>query len=431
MDSPLAERSVAQPAVMTDRVPTTADVVETRASQKPLRVLLFDHTAELGGGEIAMADLVRRFDRSRVEPIALLASRGPLESLLEGHLPVHRLLLDDNVVHARREALGGASLGTVKAGLSTLRYVRRLMRFLDDQQIEIIHTNSLKASVLGGVAGRLKGRKVIWHIRDRIADDYLPHTVVVVMRRLARVLPQFVIGNSRATLATLDLPNTPTAAIPSGVDLSRFFASDAAVPATQAAAPEPATAPLIGLVGRICPWKGQHIFLKAAALVHARFPEARFQIIGAALFGEQEYERELYQLVVANGIEASVEFLGFQKDVPPLIRALDILVHASVVGEPFGQVIVQGMACGKPVVATNGGGVPETVVDGQTGLLVPMGDEVAMAAAIEHLLSDPAAAAAMGEHGRKRVIERFTIEQSARRVTEVYEYIAGRRTDVS
>ena len=430
MDSPLADAATAQPV--------TTDAAEPRASQKPLRVLLFDHTAELGGGEIAMADLVRRFDRSRVEPIALLASRGPLEDLLEGHLPVHRLLLDDNVVHARREALGGASLGTVKAGLSMLRYIGRLMRFLDEQQIEIIHTNSLKASVLGGVAGRLKGRKVIWHIRDRIADDYLPHKVVVVMRRLARVLPQFVIGNSRATLATLDLPGTPTAAIPSGVDLSRFFASDAAVPAMLAAAaehdaasPESGAAPLIGLVGRICPWKGQHVFLKAAALVHARFPQARFQIIGAALFGEQAYEQELYALVADNGLADSVEFLGFQKNVPPLIRALDILVHASVVGEPFGQVIVQGMACGKPVVATNGGGVPETVVDGDTGLLVPMGDAVAMAAAVEQLLGDPAAAAEMGERGRERVIEKFTIEQSARRVTEVYEYVAGRRADVS
>ena len=411
---------------------TTVDAGPEQTRPRPLRVLLFDHTAELGGGEIAMADLVRRLDRSRVEPVALLASRGPLEGLLEGHLPVHLLLLDDTVVHARREALGGASLGTLKAGVSTLRYINRLMRFLDEQQIEIIHTNSLKASILGGIAGRLKGRKVIWHIRDRIADDYLPHKVVVVMRGLARVLPQFVIGNSRATLATLDLPKTPTAAIPSGVDMSRFFASQTTVPAIEAdAATDLAAAPLIGLVGRICPWKGQHIFLKAAALVHVRFPRARFQIIGAALFGEQAYEQELYALVAANDLGSSVEFLGFQKDVPPLIRALDILVHASVVGEPFGQVIVQGMACGKPVVATNGGGVPESVEDGETGLLVPMGDEVAMAAAIEQLLADPAAAAAMGERGRERVMEKFTIEQSARRVTEVYEFVAGRRAEVS
>ncbi len=398
--------------------------------QRPVRVLLFDHTAELGGGEIALAELVRRFDRSRVDPVVLLGSHGPLEGLLEGQVPVHLMLLDESVVHARKDSLGLASAGNLGAVRSSLSYIRRLARFMEKERIEVLHTNSLKASILGGIAGRLSGVQVVWHIRDRIAADYLPSKVVLLMRQMAKVIPHFVIGNSLATLATLDLPRTPTAAIASGVDLGKFFSPEDFSPGEQGglAIRAQEAAPVIGLVGRICPWKGQHVFIEAAALVHARYPEARFQIIGAALFKEHAYDLELHRLTEASGLTEVLEFTGFQSEVAPLIRGLDVLVHASTVAEPFGQVVVQGMACAKPVVATNGGGVRETMVDGVTGLLVPMGDAPAMAEAICALLADPAAARAMGERGRERVMEHFTIEQSARKVTEVYERVAGRVT---
>jgi glycosyltransferase involved in cell wall biosynthesis len=134
----------------------------------------------------------------------------------------------------------------------------------------------------------------------------------------------------------------------------------------------------------------------------------------------------MHELARTLGIERSVEFTGFRNDVPDLIRGLDLIVHASTTGEPFGQVIVQGMAAGKPVVATNGGGVPEIVVDGTTGLLVPMDDAPALGAAICKLLAAPETAAAMGKAGRKRVLEHFTIEQSARKVEAVYAEVLAR-----
>jgi glycosyltransferase involved in cell wall biosynthesis len=176
----------------------------------------------------------------------------------------------------------------------------------------------------------------------------------------------------------------------------------------------------VGLVGRISPWKGQHIFIQAAALVNQRFPHARFFIIGAALFGEDQYEQEVRQLPRQLGIHENVEFSGFRNDIGRAIAELDLLVHASTIGEPFGQVIIEGMAAGKPVVATNGGGVPEIVEDGRTGILVPMADIEAMASAICRILSDPASAKAMGLRARQSVADHFTIEQTARRVEAVY-----------
>ena len=179
--------------------------------------------------------------------------------------------------------------------------------------------------------------------------------------------------------------------------------------------------PRVALVGRLCRWKGQHVFLEAAAQIGKAFPEARFQVVGSALFEEHDYERELHELVRTLKVEERVEFTGFRDDVSALIGAADIMVHASITGEPFGQVVIEGMAAGKPVVATDGGGVPEIVVDGVTGVLVPMRDAQSMAAAICRLLADPALARRMGQLGRQRVLEHFLIQHTADKVQQIYD----------
>ena len=390
----------------------------------PLRVVLFDHTAQLGGGEIALYDLVRFLNRSLVTPVVVLGADGPLAEKLRGlsatatPVELYILPLADEVLHAKKDALGTGTLLQFRKVTSSIAYIFRLRAFLLQHKADLIHTNSLKADILGGLAGRLAGVPVLWHIRDRIEPDYLPAKVVWLMRKLARILPRYVVANSTATLATVHLEGkVPGGTVSSGVDMTKFE-----VPAgTQTAQPavDPAN-PMIGIVGRLCPWKGQHIFLEAAAIVRRQWPGARFQIIGAALFQEKHLEEDLQAQAAGLGLIDVVEFTGFRSDVNLLIQQLTILVHASTTGEPFGQVIVQGMAASKPVVATDGGGVPEIVVDGVTGYLVPMSDPAAMAAAISTLLSAPAQAAEMGRRGRERILEKFTIQSSARTLEGVY-----------
>jgi len=389
----------------------------------PKRVLLFDHTAQLGGGEIALLDLIRFLDRSRATPIVVLGSDGPLAERLRGTADLHILEISPDVLHTRKDTLGASSVVQLKTAFNLLTYVLRLVDFISTQNIELIHTNSLKADILGGIAGRLTQTPVIWHMRDRITEDYLPVTATRVMRTLCRLIPDFIIGNSLATIETLQLKGArPSIAIPSGVDIRAYDQEhlSATKDSSDAKLSNAKGEARIGLVGRICSWKGQHIFLRAAAEVLKKFPETHFQIIGAALFEERQYELEMHELAKTLGIEHAVEFTGFRNDVANLIQMLDILVHASITGEPFGQVIVQGMAAGKPVVATDGGGVPEIVIHGTTGLLVPMADVTSLGSAICTLLDAPEKAASMGNAGRIRVLEHFTIEQTARKVERAY-----------
>ncbi len=388
-------------------------------------VVYFDHTALMSGGEIALLHLLQHLDTRRFRPIVVLSADGPLHAkLTEAGIETHLLLLEEGVAQTRKDSLGLRALLQPRAALVVLRYVCRLARFLKAQKAHLLHTNSLKSDVIGGLAGRIVRVPVLWHLRDRIAADYLPAPAVTGFRWLARLLPTVVVANSQATLLTLEpRARRRRALVQAGPLRTTLQVVHDGIPASEA--PEvrvgSSCGPLIGLVGRLSPWKGQHIFLAAAAQVCQEFPSARFQIIGSAMFGEEAYEAQVREQCRTLGLTECVEFLGFRTDVPSLIADLDILVHASTLGEPFGQVVVEGMVAGKPVVATDGGGVPEIVAEGVTGWLVPMGESAPMAEAIVRLLRDPEGAERMGAAGRQRVLEHFNIELTAQGVQEVYE----------
>ncbi len=399
----------------------TSHMMRTHDSTQRIPTVLFlDHTAKLGGAEIALLHLLQQLNKQKFEPVAVLGEAGALaEKLSESGIETYVLPLDSAITDARKDGLGAHSLLQLAAIGKTLKYCQRLSRFIRSRRIDLIHTNSLKADLIGGVCSWLTGVPVVWHVHDRINADYLPKTVARLFQLLCRIMPDFVVANSMATLKSIRLPsNSRSAVVYEGV-----LARDATQKTNQVDG-------LVGLVGRLTRWKGQHIFLEAAARVRRQFPKTRFQIIGSAMFGEEAYEQEIRALATSLKLDDCVEFMGFRKDVPRLVDQLDVLVHASTTGEPFGQVITEGMLAAKPVVATRGGGVPEIVQHGLTGLLVPMGNSDAMADAICSLLSNPENAQKMGRAGRERALQYFTVERTAPRLEDIFERVLlGRRGD--
>lgn len=399
----------------------------------------------MGGGEISLFHLVQRLNRERYFPVVVLGAEGELNQKLKAcGVETHVLPLSENVANTRKDSLGHSSLLRLGALVRTVRYAFRLARFIGKRKIDLVHTNSLKADIIGGIAARLARVPVIWHVRDRIADDYLPRSAARMFRYLCRTIPDFIIVNSEATLKTLCLPNPNGVAVPKEkafVPRSSVVYNGVVhdgVPSNTLVTGEHDCGTIhspedgqqrVGLVGRISPWKGQHVFIQAAAEVRQAFPSTRFLIIGSAMFGEEEYEREIRELTSSLGLDDCLEFTGFRTDVQELVHSLDVLVHASTTGEPFGQVIAEGMAACKPVVATLGGAVPEIVQDGVTGLLVPMGDAQCMAEAIIKLLSNPELAEQMGEAGRQRVEEHFTMEHVVQKVESIYDRFWERQTE--
>jgi glycosyltransferase involved in cell wall biosynthesis len=181
--------------------------------------------------------------------------------------------------------------------------------------------------------------------------------------------------------------------------------------------------PLVGIVGRLDWWKGHEYFLQAMALVRKQLPNARGLIVGqvdSTPRGEI-YVRKLESLARALRLEDRLIFTGFRPDVPRIMSALDVVVLGSAEPEPFGRVVIEGMAAGKPVVATAAGGVLDIVEDGFNGLLVPRRDSQAMAEAILSILLDKEKAARMGQAGRQTVIGKFSLEHHVDAVQKLYE----------
>jgi glycosyltransferase involved in cell wall biosynthesis len=259
------------------------------------------------------------------------------------------------------------------------------------------------------MAARIIGVPVIWHIRDRIAEDYLPAAGVRLVRTLARRLPAAVLVDTQTTRATL--PGVDATVVPSPVAYDQITAKRSR------------SGPLrVGMVGRLAAWKGQHIFLEAFA--HA-FPagDEEAVVVGSALFeGDEAHAAALPPLADRLDIVDRVTFTGFRDDVAAELSKLDVLVHASVVPEPFGQVVVEGMAAGLAVVATDQGGPAEVIDHGHNGLLVPPGDVAALATTLQQLAAQPVLRQQLGEAARRRASD-FTPQASAAGVLKLYREV--------
>ncbi len=384
--------------------------------RRALRVLFLDHTARLGGGEIALLNLLRALDRNAIEPACVIFEEGPLvDRLRKENAPVEVLEVSESVNGARKDALGIGS--ALRLGVGSVRFIRTLARTIRRHDVDLVYCNSLKSDLLGGLAARVARVNCVWSVHDRIEADYLPAKVVRAFRFAARRIPAGVIVNSRTTLETLHLPATkPVVVAYPGIE----------VPEQAADAVE--GDPVVTIIGRLAPWKGQHIFLDAAARVRAAMPECRFRIVGSAMFGEEAYEQQLRLRGAQVDLGDAVEFRGFRDDVAREMAESTLVVHASVTPEPFGLVITEAMAAGRAVVATDAGGARETVVHNETGLLVPTSDPGAMAEAILKLLGDAPLRQQMASAGRERVKAHFSIAHTARTVTEFLQRIASLRS---
>ncbi|MGN7248249.1 glycosyltransferase family 4 protein [Janibacter anophelis] len=387
------------------------------STRRPVRVAILDHTAQLGGVELA---LVRQMDalagREDVEARVILFADGPLvDRLREGGHEVEVLPIDEGIgTTTRHEAAGLRTALTSAVGAAP--FVRRLARRLRELDVDVVHATTLKADLLGIPAARLARRPLVWHVRDRIAPDYLPGAVVRLMRTAAKHGPERVITNSRATAQTL--PGAPGLTV----------VHPGLAPAQIAPAPRPAPPRVvIGIVGRISPTKGQLEFVRATARIADRHPDATFRIIGSPMFGHEEHEGEIRREIERLGLIGRVEMPGFSDDPSAEYDAMTLAVHASPTPEPYGQVVAEAMARGVPVVATDAGGVPEIVEGGPepVGWLVPPGDVDALAAAMDEVLADPDGAERRGAAGWERARTALGIGPSTDTLIRVWREVAG------
>jgi glycosyltransferase involved in cell wall biosynthesis len=210
----------------------------------------------------------------------------------------------------------------------------------------------------------------------------------------------------REVLAHTRVPEEMISVVPLGRDMNLFDPKSYNQRAMRERYGLPLERPIVATLGRLDPQKGQEEFLRSLPLVLKDRKDAYFVIAGDETRGEEGYKKRLLDLSSQLGVSDNVGFFPFTEEVPEFMAAIDLFVLPSY-SETYGLVLIEAMAMGKPVVATDAGGVPEIVEDGRDGLLVPPRDEKALADAIVRILKDPSLQSSFSNQARKDALERF------------------------
>ncbi|MBI4561585.1 MAG: glycosyltransferase, partial [Candidatus Rokubacteria bacterium] len=324
----------------------------------PATIAFLDHTASLGGGETYLLSLLKHLDRSRYRPLLVLGEEGPLAARARALgvrvevIPVGRKVLG----RGKSEGIGGL-LRAVSGLLTASGAVARLVRLLKAERVALVHTNSLKSQVYGGLAARLARRPAVWYLHDNLAADFFPPWLRLGVARSGNLLANRALCNSAATREALLLcggRSDRALTIHYGIDLEVFNGGGPHAAEARRALGLPPRGPLVGNVARLAPWKGQIYFVQAAPRILAAIPDAHFVIAGEALFGPRDhaYRADIESLIRTLGLGKRIRLLGFQDDVPRVLAALDVMVHASIAPEGVGLSVAEALAMGKPVVST-------------------------------------------------------------------------------
>lgn len=382
------------------------------------KVLWMDHAGVLGGAELCLLDIARCYDGPSA---VLLFADGPFRGALKrAGVEVEVVAAPGAVSGIRRESGAARNLGALPGVLGLAVKTARLARGYD-----VVYANSQKALVIGALAAKLAGRPLVWHLHDVMTAEHFSG----VNRRVAVALAngplvRRVVANSEASARAFVESGgkaEKVRVVYNGIDPAPYSPPEG--PEEKRRTREnlglPLGAPVVGAFSRLAPWKGQHVLLKALA----RLPGVHALVVGEALFGEEDYARELRGLASSLGVAERTHFLGFREDVARLMRASDVVVHASTAPEPFGRMIVEGMLASRPVVATMAGGALEIVEHGANGLLVEPGDAEDLAGTLRTLFAEPPLGRALAERGRATAVQRFSLgamtEGVRRQVTEV------------
>jgi glycosyltransferase involved in cell wall biosynthesis len=371
-----------------------------------MKILYLDQTAELGGAELSLFSEVTNLPH---EASVILFEDGPFRAMLEAAgVKVEVTEASAGAMAVRREAGIAALIIALPAVIRLVFKVAARARAYD-----IIYANSQKAFVIGAFAAALSGRPLIWRLRDVLAATHFSATLRRLTVLLANWQAKTVVANSLATgeafAAVGGDPARVAIAYP-GIDEAPFSAISAA--AIAALRQELGGGKLIGVFGRLSAWKGQAVFIDAIA----RTPGATGVIVGGPLFGHEAYAAELKEKVHGLQLTRRIKFLGFRRDIALLMAAMDVIVHSSIAPEPFGRVVVEGMLAGKPMVASAAGGVLEILEHGKTGWLYEPGNADALAATLQTVLQDKAAANAIAGAGQLHARNTFTVAATIRQI---------------
>lgn len=403
-----------------------------------MRIAFLNPSGNMGGAERVLLDLVRGLQALHPEwqLYVIVTGEGELSRELADAgvrcdvLPFPASLARLGDAHVSSEKFAAARMGSLLlAAPATISYVARVRRLLREYAPDIVHTNGLKMHAIGALT-KPPGSKLVWHMHDFVSSR---RVMAPTLRYLSRRC-SLGIANSNSVaddLRKVCRDRLPVTTILNAVNLASFRPDGSRLDLDSLCIPVERARQVVrvGLVASMAPWKGHAVFLRAIASIDRNL-SIRAYVIGGPIYETATDQRTLEglkKLADSLGISDRVCFTGFVDDIPAAMRALDIVVHASTAPEPFGLVITEAMASGRPVIVSALGGAAEIVEGGEFALSAAPGDVAALSRQIVTLAGDPALRDSMGKEGRREAERRFDSRSFTRAFATAYQSVnAGR-----
>jgi glycosyltransferase involved in cell wall biosynthesis len=314
----------------------------------------------------------------------------------------------------------------------TAATIGRLVAIIRREGVALVHANEI-LDIYAAMAARIAGVPCVWHIRADFSSA--PRALAWLFPRVAAALATEIVVVSSSTYEHVFLRHGVASRKVSvihdpGPDRTVFHPGvDGSAVRRELTTSEDQQ--LVVLIGKLEEPKGHEVLIRAVPPVLASLPNTRFAIVGGDLDGarHRRYAERIRRLPGRLGVEDAVVLTGYRPDVAEVMAAADVVVHCSTYPDPFPGVVLQGMALGKSVIASDLGGPREQIQDGVSGVLVRPGDPPALAAAIGSLLRNPERRASLGEAAAQRVSSAFSAEAFYSKLSQVYErHLVPRRT---
>jgi glycosyltransferase involved in cell wall biosynthesis len=355
----------------------------------------------LGGAETMLWNFLRHVDPLRTEATVVFYEEGPFRQEVDA-LPG----VETEVV----------PVGRLRQLPRAVRATRRLAETISARDPDVVLSWAAKAQIYAANAARMAGYgdRIVWW-QHAIPSGHR-------MERMATLLPARAVGCSSTPAAEAQArmwPRRDVFVVHPGIEPERVepvSLGDWGIPEGRI---------VVGIVGRLQPWKGQHRFLRALASLRRRGHDVHGLIVGGDAHGlSPEYGPYLNSLILELGLSGAVTMTGHVDDPRPYVAAMDLLVNASV-AEPFGIVMIEGLSQSVPVIAARDGGARDIIEDGVSGVLVERPEPALLESAVEGLLANPARRDRLGRAGRERFLERFTAPAMAEQLQARLEAIGG------
>lgn len=385
-----------------DSIKGTCTDLSGKESKDHVQILHLIHSGAIGGGPKIVYALATYFSQGVWQSVVICSDDGPLKRELESK--------GIRVIPMKLEKKWRA-----------LFSIPALVRIIRSIKPQLIHLQGQFVGFVGGIAARLAGNSNVvytaqfpsfitdWDLWRRLRNALVERLSCLCAKKIVCVSK----WDQREYIRRRLVPERKTCVIYNGVVPEEFSGENIGNLSVEQMGFTQAS-PVLGFIGRLTDQKGVEVLLNAMPIVLDEYPHCVLLIAG-----DGPLKQSLQNLTHKLGIEQSVRFLGFYRDVPGFLAAVDLLVVPSLF-EPLGIVSIEGMAAGKPVVASRVEGLIETIVDGVTGKLVTPKDPVALARSIVEILVDPEKVRAMGSEGKERVQFIFSSETMLKKYELLY-----------